>query len=160
MGVSIKSKHVKQLKAPTFLHSFLCIRFCLVGVLLSNMSTSTVSPPSRRAASEKPKQPTQSEEVQSMIYSQTCSDMWWMLLVLRFVNALCVSTFFQPDEYFQSLEPAWQMAFGSDSGAWITWVRVFLLKCFRILTLCEGVATPATFFFTSVVFRCCLLFGR
>lgn len=45
------------------------------------------------------------------------------LLVLRMVNALSVKTFFQPDEYFQSLEPAWQIAFGKDSGAWITWVR-------------------------------------
>jgi len=45
------------------------------------------------------------------------------LLVLRIVNALSIQTFFQPDEYFQSLEPAWQIAFGQDSGAWITWVR-------------------------------------
>ncbi|KAK0268629.1 glycosylphosphatidylinositol anchor biosynthesis [Friedmanniomyces endolithicus] len=43
------------------------------------------------------------------------------LLVFRLVNALSVQTYFQPDEYFQSLEPAWQMAFGLDSGAWITW---------------------------------------
>ncbi len=45
-----------------------------------------------------------------------------LLLAFRLVNALCVQTYFQPDEYFQSLEPAWQMAFGLDSGAWITWV--------------------------------------
>lgn len=44
------------------------------------------------------------------------------LLALRIVNALTISTLFQPDEYFQSLEPAWQAAFGDDSGAWITWV--------------------------------------
>ncbi|KAK0876473.1 glycosylphosphatidylinositol anchor biosynthesis [Friedmanniomyces endolithicus] len=44
-----------------------------------------------------------------------------LLLAFRLVNALCVQTYFQPDEYFQSLEPAWQMAFGLDSGAWITW---------------------------------------
>ncbi|KAF2840612.1 glycosyltransferase family 22 protein [Patellaria atrata CBS 101060] len=43
------------------------------------------------------------------------------LIGFRIVNALTVRTFFQPDEYFQSLEPAWQMAFGRDSGAWITW---------------------------------------
>lgn len=43
------------------------------------------------------------------------------LLALRFINALSVITFFQPDEYYQALEPAWQMAFGSGSGAWITW---------------------------------------
>ncbi|OKL56510.1 GPI mannosyltransferase 3 [Talaromyces atroroseus] len=43
------------------------------------------------------------------------------LVAFRIVNALSVRTFFQPDEFFQSLEPAWQVAFGRDSGAWITW---------------------------------------
>lgn len=45
------------------------------------------------------------------------------LFAFRVVNALVIRTFFQPDEYFQSLEPAWQIAFGEHSGAWITWVR-------------------------------------
>ena len=44
------------------------------------------------------------------------------LIAFRILNALSIQTFFQPDEYFQSLEPAWQLAFGSDSGSWITWV--------------------------------------
>ncbi|GAB7364865.1 hypothetical protein MBLNU230_g5657t1 [Neophaeotheca triangularis] len=44
-----------------------------------------------------------------------------LLLSLRILNAFGIKTFFQPDEYFQSLEPAWQLAFGSDGGAWITW---------------------------------------
>ncbi|KAF2100534.1 hypothetical protein NA57DRAFT_36717 [Rhizodiscina lignyota] len=44
-----------------------------------------------------------------------------VLLAFRIANALAVRTFFQPDEYFQSLEPAWQLAFGRESGAWITW---------------------------------------
>ena len=44
------------------------------------------------------------------------------LIALRILNALTINTFFQPDEYFQSLEPAWQLAFGKASGAWITWV--------------------------------------
>ncbi|KAI9772391.1 MAG: glycosylphosphatidylinositol anchor biosynthesis [Geoglossum umbratile] len=43
------------------------------------------------------------------------------IVALRIVNSLSIQTFFQPDEYFQSLEPAWQMAFGKESGAWITW---------------------------------------
>lgn len=46
----------------------------------------------------------------------------WYLIAFRICNALLIKTFFQPDEYFQSLEPAWQLAFGADSGAWITWV--------------------------------------
>jgi phosphatidylinositol glycan class B len=45
-----------------------------------------------------------------------------LLLALRVANALLLSTFFQPDEYYQSLEPAWQIAFGDESRAWITWV--------------------------------------
>lgn len=47
----------------------------------------------------------------------------FLLFAFRTINALAVRTFFQPDEYFQSLEPAWATAFGSESGAWITWVR-------------------------------------
>ncbi|OLN95550.1 GPI mannosyltransferase 3 [Colletotrichum chlorophyti] len=43
------------------------------------------------------------------------------LVVIRLLNAWWVLTFFQPDEYFQSLEPAWRMAFGDGAGAWITW---------------------------------------
>ena len=50
------------------------------------------------------------------------SDILSLLLAFRFFNALCVRTFFQPDEYFQALEPAWNLAFGPDSGAWLTWV--------------------------------------
>jgi hypothetical protein len=45
-----------------------------------------------------------------------------VLINIRTLNALLLSTFFQPDEYFQALEPAWALAFGGDSGAWITWV--------------------------------------
>ncbi|KAI4268174.1 MAG: hypothetical protein LQ337_008001, partial [Flavoplaca oasis] len=51
----------------------------------------------------------------------TSQDVLLFLVAFRVLNALCIRTFFQPDEYFQSLEPAWEIAFGSDSGAWITW---------------------------------------
>ncbi|KAF2796807.1 glycosyltransferase family 22 protein [Melanomma pulvis-pyrius CBS 109.77] len=44
-----------------------------------------------------------------------------LLLALRIVNALTLRSFFQPDEFFQSLEPAWQLAFGPASNAYITW---------------------------------------
>ncbi|GLA10937.1 glycosylphosphatidylinositol anchor biosynthesis [Aspergillus niger] len=43
------------------------------------------------------------------------------LIAFRLVNALTVRTFFQPDEFFQSLEPAWRAAFGDDHAPWITW---------------------------------------
>jgi GPI mannosyltransferase 3 len=62
-----------------------------------------------------------------LVNEQTAKDTWWILLIFRFANSLLVWTFFQPDEYFQSLEPAWQMAFGSHSGAWITWACSHLL---------------------------------
>ena len=52
----------------------------------------------------------------------TTAILFLALLVFRIINAFSVKTFFQPDEYFQSLEPAWLAAFGDGSGAWITWV--------------------------------------
>lgn len=57
-----------------------------------------------------------------------------LLLAFRIVNALTLRTFFQPDEYFQSLEPAWQLAFGPSSGAWMTWVWADNVFFFASLT--------------------------
>ena len=53
----------------------------------------------------------------------TSRDILIILIAFRIANALSIKTFFQPDEFFQSLEPAWEIAFGANSGAWITWVR-------------------------------------
>ena len=58
----------------------------------------------------------------SEVLSAQVTDVLTLLLVFRFLNAICVRTFFQPDEYFQALEPAWKIAFGGASGAWMTWV--------------------------------------
>jgi phosphatidylinositol glycan class B len=55
-----------------------------------------------------------------------------IIFAVRFVNALTVRTFFQPDEYFQALEPAWQILYGDNSGAWITWVRNITLTAPRM----------------------------
>lgn len=63
-----------------------------------------------------------------LVNEQNAKDTWLLLLVFRCINAALVWTFFQPDEYFQSLEPAWQMAFGSQSGAWITWASRYVLN--------------------------------
>lgn len=52
----------------------------------------------------------------------TSQNLFLFLIAFRILNALSIKTFFQPDEYFQSLEPAWEIAFGAESGAWITWV--------------------------------------
>lgn len=56
-------------------------------------------------------------------YRDSSLAVFTLLLALRIANALTLRTFFQPDEYFQSLEPAWQLAFGETSNAWITWVN-------------------------------------
>jgi GPI mannosyltransferase 3 len=40
------------------------------------------------------------------------------LIALRIVNALTIRTFFQPDEYYQSLEPAWRFVYGYGELTW------------------------------------------
>jgi len=40
------------------------------------------------------------------------------LIALRAFNALTIRTFFQPDEYYQSLEPAWRFVFGYGELTW------------------------------------------
>src|SRR3954467_8297205 len=72
-------------------------------------------------------QPSDENGYHPLVNEQSSKDIWMLILAFRFINTLCVKTFFQPDEYFQSLEPAWQVAFGSQSGAWITWVWILPL---------------------------------
>ncbi|OTB06835.1 glycosyltransferase family 22 protein [Hypoxylon sp. CI-4A] len=67
------------------------------------------------------KQPSSSKSPVSSLIVAQAREALAVIFAIRLINALCVRTFFQPDEYFQSLEPAWQMVFGEDSGAWITW---------------------------------------
>ena len=57
-------------------------------------------------------------------YITNSHDILLFLIAFRILNAFCIKTFFQPDEFFQSLEPAWDWAFGADSGAWITWASL------------------------------------
>ena len=75
--------------------------------------------------------PPTSKKLHPEVIATQIKDVLSALLVFRFINALCVRTFFQPDEYFQALEPAWSIAFGNDSGAWLTWVNT----CFPPLFL-------------------------
>ena len=89
-------------------------------------STPESEPPApRRLPFPKPPPPrfgdVNEDRLHQLVNEQTAKDVWILLIVFRCINALCVRTFFQPDEYFQSLEPAWQMAFGPQSGSWITW---------------------------------------
>ncbi|KAL1612548.1 glycosylphosphatidylinositol anchor biosynthesis [Paraconiothyrium brasiliense] len=57
----------------------------------------------------------------STSYRDSTLSVFALLLAFRIVNALTLRTFFQPDEFFQSLEPAWQLAFGQHAQACITW---------------------------------------
>jgi phosphatidylinositol glycan class B len=78
--------------------------------------------------SQRQKNPSPRKQVQQQpqpkirSYWMTGEQVFLLLLAFRILNALTLKTFFQPDEYYQSLEPAWRLAFGEDSGAWITWV--------------------------------------
>ncbi|KAH6672869.1 glycosyltransferase family 22 protein [Halenospora varia] len=89
---------------------------------------STSSPVPKTADSKDLNTSPPEPELHPLVYEQRCKDFWMFLIILRCINAVCVRTFFQPDEYFQSLEPAWQMAFGTDSGAWITWEWQYQLR--------------------------------
>ena len=42
----------------------------------------------------------------------------WGVLAIRLINSFTIQTFFQPDEFFQSLEPAHKLVFGY---GYITW---------------------------------------
>jgi hypothetical protein len=81
-------------------------------------------------------------KIHPLVNEQAARDIWSVLFALRFVNALVARTFFQPDEYFQSLEPAWRMVFGADSGAWITWV-------------CSPLSLPPACSFTTELMEAC-----
>lgn len=41
-----------------------------------------------------------------------------VLIGIRIFNALTITTFFQPDEYYQALEPAWRAVFGYGELTW------------------------------------------
>lgn len=58
-----------------------------------------------------------------------------LLLSYRVINALTIKTFFQPDEYYQSLEPAWDLVLGN---GWITWVslREYQASALRLKCTC------------------------
>ena len=79
-----------------------------------------------------PKQPSTS-------YRDSTLGVFALLLAFRIVNALTLRTFFQPDEFFQSLEPAWQLAFGGASHAWITWVTSLRPQAVPSIRCCRGI---------------------
>jgi hypothetical protein len=40
------------------------------------------------------------------------------LICIRIFNALTIRTFFQPDEYYQAIEPAWKFVYGYGETTW------------------------------------------
>lgn len=44
-----------------------------------------------------------------------------LALPVRLAAALAARAFFQPDEYYQALEPAYRLVFGPHAGAYHTW---------------------------------------
>jgi phosphatidylinositol glycan class B len=75
---------------------------------------------------------------------------------------LTLRTFFQPDEFFQSLEPAWQLAFGPNAQACITWVNAHTHTCCpsSCLTLFAGVGRSIALVPAPRPVRCHLPSGR
>ncbi|KAM0157005.1 hypothetical protein ACHAQE_006169 [Botrytis cinerea] len=86
------------------------------------------SPPPHHLNHNLPNPDIQENGLHALVNIQTAKDIWTFLLVFRVFNSFLVKTFFQPDEYFQALEPAWEMAFGEGSGAWITWEWHYQLR--------------------------------
>jgi hypothetical protein len=134
----------------------------LVNGVIFRMSSTSASPGAKKIASKEKGvlAPPKDEATNPLVQRQASSDTWMMLLAFRFTNVLCVATFFQPDEYFQSLEPAWQMAFGSQSGAWITWVRSRSFWMRIGSDNFTGMATSTPFLFASCIFCSCVLSRR
>ncbi len=89
---------------------------------VGNTSSTEKGPGARTTTKKEATSSTAYPAVHAQVAAAQVYDILSVLLFFRFVNALCVRTFFQPDEYFQALEPAWDMAFGNNSGAWLTWV--------------------------------------
>ncbi|KAB8078331.1 putative mannosyltransferase [Aspergillus leporis] len=83
-------------------------------------SYASTSPPSRLRQPQSPSTPT-TTTITTTASLSSAFHVFLFLVAFRLVNALSLRTFFQPDEFFQSLEPAWQTAFGENHGAWITW---------------------------------------
>ncbi len=84
-----------------------------------------MNPAAVQPSKEGPPRPSSAATIRKLhdeVLAQQAKDILTVLLILRFLNSLCVRTFFQADEYFQALEPAWNIAFGPASGAWLTWV--------------------------------------
>src|SRR5256885_14535389 len=127
-----------------------------------SMSESTLSQASTKVDDDtkdrESDKPRSFESLRYTVRSTTAQDILLFLVAFRILNALTVRTFFQPDEFFQSLEPAWQTAFGKNSGAWITWASTVLNAPAELPTNgAAGMEEPPTITDTSFNLRSRLL---
>lgn len=80
------------------------------------MNSARSSPRKFRAAPLKIKRrPTPPDNAQTILLNRR---IFVALVCIRVFNALTVQTFFQPDEYYQSLEPAWKVVYGYGETTW------------------------------------------
>ncbi|KAI0010306.1 glycosyltransferase family 22 protein [Xylariaceae sp. FL0662B] len=81
--------------------------------------------PKKSSNNKAPSAKGKGEVSQNALYGSSIRAQTWealaVIFAVRLINALCTRTFFQPDEYYQALEPAWHMLFGENRGAWLTW---------------------------------------
>ena len=157
---------------PRILSPVCCKALCRHASHVSNMSDSMSSTPTSEASTKVDLDAGQSYDDHKGFHRRA----WWrakhvtvsrdifaFLVAFRILNALSTRTFFQPDEYFQSLEPAWKIAFGEDGGAWITWVglrRFVALQSSSWLTGIIGMEAPPQILDSSIPFRWRLLAFR
>ena len=101
------------------------------------------SPANRQQKSSSSRTLAQQQPPKSSISIFSAEHVFLLLFAFRIVNALTLDTLYVPDEFYQSLEPAWQLAFGLKSGAWITWVGFCVFSGPQGLTSVAGMAEPA-----------------
>jgi len=108
------------------------------------MSTAVEQPRRDDTKFVPPKPPPQNWQLHDEVSEQRSRDVLVMLLAIRTLNAFTLGTFFQPDEFYQALEPAWALAFGPQSGAWLTWVCIYSVLCTDIRTDNHTGVDPST----------------
>lgn len=85
---------------------------------ISSSSDSTTSTTTSSIESSLPT-PTSTSNSKSLLPKETSTKLFLLFLTFRFLNAIFLSrTFFQPDEYWQSLEVAHRFVFGY---GYLTW---------------------------------------
>jgi len=80
-----------------------------------NHPTRTSSRKTRAPPLKIKRRPNAPDDVQTLVSDRR---ILLALICIRVFNALTITTFFQPDEYYQSLEPAWKLVYGYGETTW------------------------------------------